>query len=472
MLGGLSKGAEIVEGEKTYKTFDDLFLAAIRYGAIPKSEYEGANPHAKEYVRAVTEQIYEESFIQYLREHLGLKIEDDQMYQSLLTKANFLSYLKHKAENDKIVNAKIEAEKESWQIVKNNNQLDLYNRFLTEIQTLELGSEEKYLNRDGQIVEGAIPVQANRHGYVKDHFFSVHQFGVEYENKLKLLQRNAATYIYIRKPEKLLAEQERLVQIALSINTSLSECSAIFKAYSKGEINHLDLELRVFSHFIVPKIPKANNCVPFMHKLIQVISLKQGYINGFKQQLDKVVNGHKREEEAKLNSKNREKKRTEDFNRFIVSSYSYSPDLKDFKEKALIIKLESISEYLRFLREAKETYTDAMHFYTIWGDGTHSIPSKREKYEEIVAFAQAEIDVELPKAIENNAVKVSRTSSKTVGKTQRKKLESTEAKYKEYLATYKHFTEVKKYTHTKAEKATCEKHKISSKTLIRAIKHF
>jgi len=98
-------------------------------------------------------------------------------------------------------------------------------------------------------------------------------------------------------------------------------------------------------------------------------------------------------------SENRQKK---DYELYIDRNYNYSPNIEDFKEKAQIIKLKPLPDYLLFLREAKEKYGNAKFFYTLYGDGTHSLSQKSESYETITNFIKDEITNELPKANEKS----------------------------------------------------------------------
>lgn len=64
----------------------------------------------------------------------------------------------------------------------------------------------------------------------------------------------------------------------------------------------------------------------------------------------------------------------------------------------------------------------------------------------------------------------SKGTNDDINKTQKSLLQSTRQRYKNYVESYNYFTQTENLSNERAEKKTCEKHGISSKTLLRAIR--
>jgi hypothetical protein len=158
-----------------------------------------------------------------------------------------------------------------------------------------------------------------------------------------------------------------------------------------------------------------------------------------------------------------EQTRKNHFSFYISPDYNYSPTIEDFKEEILIQKItKRHNEYLLFLRETKKIYGNAYFYYQIWGArGTGY--DRGGLYAQIIHMINTEIENYLNKSI-------SQTEVVLTDKNQKKISANTLRRYKNYVDTFNNFVKMEKLSVVMAEKKTCEKHGISSKTLLRAIR--
>ncbi|HMG67776.1 MAG TPA: hypothetical protein VK588_08825 [Chitinophagaceae bacterium] len=80
----------------------------------------------------------------------------------------------------------------------------------------------------------------------------------------------------------------------------------------------------------------------------------------------------------------------------LIDDNNYSPNIEDFKEKALIESLDKSNpaNYLKFLRGEKERYTNTIFYYNTYGN-SEAENILQNSYSEILAFINSEISQRL-----------------------------------------------------------------------------
>ena len=111
-------------------------------------------------------------------------------------------------------------------------------------------------------------------------------------------------------------------------------------------------------------------------------------------QYDFLLKNSNSKKSLKQNETNTEYKK-ENRDKYI-DNHNYSPNIEDFKEKALIEKLDqsNSSQYLKFLRNEKERYTNARFYYQCYGN-SEAENNLENVYGGIITFINAEISERL-----------------------------------------------------------------------------
>ena len=166
-----------------------------------------------------------------------------------------------------------------------------------------------------------------------------------------------------------------------------------------------------------------------------------------------------------------EKKRIKIFADFVDQSKHWCNTLELFKRW---VKTDSATlsekDFLLKLREYEVQYSNALYYHTIYGPD--NIRVEYGKIKGHILFLQEDILDKIDNGNWQSKDKVSDTNVKSEGinKAPKSILSGTQQRYKGYVESYNYFTQVENLSNDEAEKRTCEKHGISSKTLLRAIR--
>ncbi len=574
-----------MEIEKTYKSFDELFEDAILWGAIPLGECEGKNPKEIEVSKAIFKQIHEGAFLNYLRVNKGIEIENEQSYCKEFTKENFLNFLRDNAERENEIRARVEKEKESWQVAnklpkqfnlsidiisfdKGKHKLNFQMGFVPENVMTYYMERNKFIYIDTATAK-CIPVLHGSYELLcfshKDNKRLADEFLMVFDcYAIGFLKGFETTFTpFISTPENI----KELILKAININMAhgftttyknqgkkaLANENAYYEAnafYEMGEEVGRNyrawlLVLETPSYFqnefpftiaplAKPEPPsEINNIIQTAPPLQQLKDRTKEELHSYFIDLE-YFRDNKNLQHFKgidsftfsrkeypfkipvyspylmliLNSRqipawNSDENINETFNgRNYVGVYcqAFAEGVKYFEDNFALtpdtLYGANAKTYIRTLHtnyfhsgcegghkgwvHAKNDFWEIVNKTIIKEYGFDSgIVSKVDElkikhpllFKDFEVCSHEQIAEDPYTEDGKNANKPTLVSSKSVGKTQRKKLPSTEVKYKEYLATYNRFTRNKKYSHNKAEKATCEKHRISPKTLERAIRN-
>lgn len=168
--------------------------------------------------------------------------------------------------------------------------MENFNIFIEEIQKFEIRVKEFYIDNDYVIEEFTVE-EAPDYLLKKGFFLDLSHYNNDssYSEKLKILQQRALTELSNLSIEQVNIHLSRIGLILSRFSKMYDKCNAVKEKFEKGNFNKVDLELEIFSAFIVEK-PQNYNLASvtesFFWDLLDAITVqKDGYLQGFDKQI-------------------------------------------------------------------------------------------------------------------------------------------------------------------------------------------
>lgn len=178
--------------------------------------------------------------------------------------------------------------------------MENFNSFIEEIQKLEIKVKEFYIDND-YVIEDFTVEEAPNYLYKKGFFLDLSHYNNEsnYPEKLKILQQRALTELSNLNIEQINIHLNRIELILSRFSKMFNKCNNIREKFENGNFNKVDLELEIFSAFIIEK-PENYNFASvtdsFFWDLLDAITVqKDGYLQGLDKQIRDIFNIAKEE---------------------------------------------------------------------------------------------------------------------------------------------------------------------------------
>lgn len=171
--------------------------------------------------------------------------------------------------------------------------MENFNSFIEEIQKLEIRVKEFFIDNDYVIEEFTVE-EAPNYLYKKGFFLDLSHYNnnSNYSEKLKILQQRALTELSNLSIEQINIHLNRIELILSRFSKMYKKCSSVQQRFGSGDFNKVDLELEIFSAFIIEK-PENYNFASvtdsFFWDLLDAITVqKDGYLQGLDTQIREI----------------------------------------------------------------------------------------------------------------------------------------------------------------------------------------
>lgn len=284
--------------KEKFETFEELYNYAVLVGSIkkPKTKYEYSS----------NESLHQFGFNVWLQNYRGWNYGDVKHYKELLTRKSWVDYLAFcESEKRELIN-KAETIKTMWQpqnnqpkpevSIENHNQINLFNEFIREVQTIEIRLKEYYVE-DGEILDWTpeqVPDYDKLRGVTKESFLDLshyNQHKSSYDNKIKIMQQEAISALLQMNKEQIELNLKRIEQI-------IDRHKKFYKHYFKvnKEPNYKQLFDNEMNNLFIIQIERYNNIgeaynmkYSDLSDWADAVMFKQTYLQGFENQVKKVL---------------------------------------------------------------------------------------------------------------------------------------------------------------------------------------
>lgn len=182
--------------------------------------------------------------------------------------------------------------------------MENFDSFIEEIQKIEIRVKEFYID-NGYVIEEFTVEEVPNYLFKKGFFLDLSHYNnaSNYSEKLKTLQQKALTELSNLSIEQVNIHLNRIELILSRFSKMYKKCMDIKEKFEKGDFNKVDLELEIFSAFIIEK-PENYNLASvtdgFFWDLLDAITVqKDGYLQGFDRQIRDIFNISKSETKEK-----------------------------------------------------------------------------------------------------------------------------------------------------------------------------